>query len=102
MTKKNKDEEKGKTEIMTVKVIPNMPVSRLVRREDDLLLIELKASPHKGCANHELIKFLAELFYVSRGNIRIVSGMGGRMKIISVLMDNGLDIDEIIRLELLS
>jgi uncharacterized protein (TIGR00251 family) len=53
--------------------------------EGDQVSISIKSAPERGKANRELIKRLAKHFQVPENNIRIVSGLTSRKKIIDIL-----------------
>lgn len=46
--------------------------------------IRLKATPEKGKANDELIRFLSKELQISRQNIKIISGKTDRIKLIKI------------------
>jgi len=48
------------------------------------IVISICAAPERGKANAELIKKLAKHFKVNSGNIRIVSGLSSRKKIVEI------------------
>jgi uncharacterized protein (TIGR00251 family) len=48
------------------------------------LKVRVKSKPDKGKANSELVDLLSHFFGVYKENIRIVSGMGSRKKIVKV------------------
>ncbi len=53
--------------------------------EDEIIKINISAPPVKGRANQELIKFLAREFEISRKNVKIISGAGERLKLVSMI-----------------
>jgi len=68
-----------------VKVQPSSPESRLLGwNEAGELCIRVKAPPHEGRANKELIKFLSRVLSVKKSDIRIESGERAKIKILSV------------------
>ncbi|MCX6794532.1 MAG: DUF167 domain-containing protein [Candidatus Falkowbacteria bacterium] len=52
--------------------------------EDGTLKIAVAAVPERGKANLELIKYLAKAFGVAKGDIKIISGAGARLKLIKI------------------
>jgi len=58
-----------------------------IKVEDDKIVVGLTSKPEKGRANLELIRKLAKHFNVSSSQIRIVSGMKSRRKVIEVFKD---------------
>lgn len=66
-----------------VKVIPNQ-VKTEFRGEmaDGTLKIALQASPEKGKANKELINFLSTELGIVKTEIKIVSGVTSRIKLV--------------------
>lgn len=54
----------------------------------EALKVEVNASPVRGAANQAVIALLAELLDVPRGTIVLLSGHGGRAKVVEV---RGLD-----------
>ncbi|HIE18162.1 TPA: DUF167 domain-containing protein, partial [Candidatus Bathyarchaeota archaeon] len=49
------------------------------------IIVGLTSKPEKGKANLELIKKLAKYFKVSSSQIRIVSGLKSRRKIVEII-----------------
>ncbi len=68
-----------------VKVIPGAQKTE-IRGEmaDGTLKIALAAKPEKGEANHELANYLAKGLGVRKYQIKIVSGLTGKSKLIKV------------------
>ena len=56
-----------------------------VRVYDNKIIIGLVTRPEKGKANLELIKKIAKHFNVSSSQIKIVSGLKSRNKIIEII-----------------
>ena len=52
--------------------------------EDDKIIVGLTSKPERGKANLELIKKLAKYFKVSSSQIKIVSGLKSRRKIVEI------------------
>ena len=63
-----------------VRVIPRASKTEVVGSIEGMLKVRLKAPPVDGAANEELIKFLAKVLGVSKGNIEIISGQTSRTK----------------------
>ena len=71
--------------ILSVRVVPNKPVSRIVDTSDDgTIRIEVKSQPIEGKANQELIKFLAKILGVNKNQVIIVKGANSRNKLIKI------------------
>ncbi len=71
---------------LTVRVIPRAARDELAGVLDDgTLRIRLTAPPVDNKANEALIRFLARLLRVPKGNIEIVAGHTGRNKLVSIL-----------------
>jgi len=68
-----------------VKVIPGAPKTE-IREEmaDGTIKIALAAKPEKGEANQEMINYLAKILAVRKYQIKIVSGLTERFKLIKV------------------
>lgn len=64
-----------KTKSRDKKVIPN---------SDGGLTVHLKAMPHDGKANKELIDTLADYFSVPKSCVKISSGLKSKTKIVSI------------------
>ena len=58
-----------------------------IKVENNKIVVGLTSKPEKGRANLELIRKLAKHFNVSSSQIRIVSGMKSRRKVIEVIKD---------------
>lgn len=71
--------------VVRMKVIPNAPRTELRGMMDDgTMRIAVAAHPHKGKANKELVRFLAEYFHIPKECIIIKSGLTTNRKIIYV------------------
>jgi len=55
-----------------------------VKIEGDRIMIGLTSMPEKGAANRELIRKLAKYFGLSSSQVRIISGLKSRKKIIEI------------------
>ncbi len=68
-----------------VKVIPGAGESVfLSKMGDGTIKIAIAAPPEKGQANQELINFLAVELGVRKYQVKIVSGLGQRLKLIKI------------------
>ncbi len=70
--------------VLSVKVIPNSGVNRIVGFKNEELVVKVKAQAEKGKANKELIKFLATFFGISKSMVTIVSGEKSHHKRIEI------------------
>lgn len=73
------------SKLITVKVTPRSSKTEIIEETDKFLKLKLKASPLKGEANNELIKFLAKHYQVSKSEVVIVKGLTSRQKLIRIL-----------------
>ncbi|NGX34905.1 MAG: hypothetical protein K1060chlam1_01265, partial [Candidatus Anoxychlamydiales bacterium] len=67
-----------------VKIIPKSKVNQIIGFKEDTLKIRIKASPEKGKANKELIRFIAKRLSISQSRISILSGHTSRIKKLSI------------------
>ncbi|MBA7507981.1 hypothetical protein ES706_06712 [subsurface metagenome] len=67
-----------------VKVRPNSRAEE-VSQEGDNFAVKVKEPPKEGRANQEVIKLLAKHFGVSQVQVRILSGLRSRNKIVEVV-----------------
>lgn len=68
-----------------VKVKPNAKVERVEKIDEIHFVVSVKAPPVEGKANDALIKLLADYFNIPKGNIKIVSGLSSRSKVIEIV-----------------
>jgi uncharacterized protein YggU (UPF0235/DUF167 family) len=68
-----------------VKVKPRAKNDSLIRIDENIFLASVKAIPEKGKANEAVINLLAQYFKISKNNIKIISGLSSKNKIIEVL-----------------
>lgn len=61
-----------------------------IERDGNRIAVGLTSKPVMGRANRELVKKLAEHFKVPTSNIRIISGLGSRKKIVEVQYTSNL------------
>jgi uncharacterized protein (TIGR00251 family) len=74
--------------ILSIRVIPRSPRTRVDGRRGDAILIRLAAPPVDGAANEALLAFLSEVLEVPRRDLTLVSGEKSRDKRVRV---TGLD-----------
>jgi uncharacterized protein (TIGR00251 family) len=55
-----------------------------VKIEVDIIMVGLTSMPRKGAANRELIRKLAKYFGLSSSQVRIISGLKSRKKIVEI------------------
>jgi uncharacterized protein (TIGR00251 family) len=67
-----------------IKVIPNAKKDKVETEPDGCLKVWLKAEPREGKANERLVKILSSFYNVDKGDIKIVSGLTSKKKIISL------------------
>ncbi|MEH2115261.1 DUF167 domain-containing protein [Nostoc sp.] len=70
-----------------IKVKPNSKQQKIEEQPDGSLTVYLKSPPVDGKANEELIKLLADKFYIPKSHIRIKSGLFSRQKLIEIDID---------------
>ncbi len=75
-------------EYIRVKVIPQSNKNEIIDYTNDkdgiTLKIKIKATPEKNKANIELIKFLSKELNASKEEIKIISGLRSRTKLIKI------------------
>ena len=79
---------------LRLRVAPGARRSAVVGRHGDGWKLRGAAAPERGRANEEVVSLLAETLDVPRSDIRLVSGLGARDKIVELA---GLEPDEIER-----
>ena len=71
---------------LRIKVSPNSSETIFrTKLDDETIKIDIKAQPEKGKANKELIKYLSNIFEVNKKNVRILSGISDRLKLIKIV-----------------
>jgi len=68
---------------LTIKVIPRARQNKIVE-ENGEYNVYLHAPPVEGKANAALIELLAEHFKVKRSQIKVISGLKSRHKIVDI------------------
>jgi uncharacterized protein (TIGR00251 family) len=71
--------------VFEVRVHPRAKRTAVLGAHDGKLKIALSASPVDGRANEDLIRFLAEVFGVSRSMVHLLTGAHSRTKRIAVV-----------------
>ena len=66
-----------------VKVKPRSKTAE-VMREGGSFIVKVQEPPREGKANYAVIKLLAEHFGVSQSQVRILSGLRSRNKVIEI------------------
>lgn len=70
--------------ILKVMVKTGARLSGIEGIEGDVLKIKLRAQPHDGMANKELVEMLSEIINVPKSKIEIIKGKTSRHKIIKI------------------
>lgn len=83
----------GETLLLQCHVQPGAKSSELAGLHGHRLKIRLKAPPVEGRANDELLKFLARIFAVAKGDVSIVCGVSSRQKTVSIRAPQKLPAD---------
>ena len=68
--------------LLAVWVTPGAQRSQLVGVADGRLKIKIHGQAHEGQANTELVRFLAEVSGLAKGQIEIIGGQSGRRKLV--------------------
>ena len=66
-----------------VKVKPNSRTEEVIQ-ENDSFLVKVKEPPKEGKANQAIIRLLARHFGVSQSQVKIVSGLKSKVKVIEI------------------
>ncbi|HTS61842.1 MAG TPA: DUF167 domain-containing protein [Candidatus Acidoferrales bacterium] len=69
---------------VTVRVHPRAGRSALTGRFGDGWKLDLASPPVDGKANEECLRFLAAVAGVTRGQVRIVTGLTSRIKVVEI------------------
>ena len=75
-----------------VKIKPNSRTEEL-SQEGDSFIVKVKEPPREGKANQAVIKLLAQHFGVPQSQVRIISGLRSRNKVIEVAEEQCSDIE---------
>ena len=76
--------EKGGRIFLKVKVIPRSSCNEIKEISEGVLKVRLTSPPVEGKANKQLITFLSENFKIKKSEIKIVSGLKSREKLIEI------------------
>ena len=75
-----------------VKIKPNSRTEEL-SQEGDSFIVKVKEPPAEGKANQAVIKLLAQHFGVPQSQVRIISGLRSRNKVIEVAEEQCSEIE---------
>jgi uncharacterized protein (TIGR00251 family) len=67
-----------------VRVQPRASKNEIAGIREGVLRIRLQAPPVEGAANEALVRFLANELGISTRQVRIISGLGSRNKVVEV------------------
>jgi len=70
--------------ILTLRIQPKASRDEVCGEHGEAIRIRITAPPVEGRANTHLIGFLAKLFKVPKGRVSLISGEGGRDKVVRV------------------
>ena len=74
----------GRATLISVKVVPGASRSRIAGPHGDALKVQVAAPPERGRANDAVVELLSAALGVSRASVSLVSGHGGRDKIVEL------------------
>ena len=78
--------QRKKEVYLSLKVRPNAAMTALKDiMSDETVKIDIAAKPEQGKANAVLIKFLAKEFGIAKENIKMLSGVSERLKLIKII-----------------
>ncbi len=78
--------QRKKEVYLRLKVRPNAAMTALKDiMSDETVKIDIAAKPEQGKANAVLIKFLAKEFGIAKENIKMLSGVSERLKLIKII-----------------
>lgn len=69
---------------LKVRVQPRAPRDEVIKQPDGTIKVKTTAAAVKGAANKACIELIAEHFNVKRSDVRIISGLTSRDKIIEI------------------
>jgi uncharacterized protein (TIGR00251 family) len=81
-----------KNETIKLVIKPNSTITGVYGIYMDRIKIKLAATPEKGKANKELIKFISDKIGVPKKNIKIIAGEKSIYKEISIKSDKDLNL----------
>lgn len=86
MLEKYRDKlKKEKVIYLRIKVNPGMEKTSVKSiMDDETIKIDVSKAAERGKANEELLKFLAKEFKIDRNNVKIISGVSNRVKLIKI------------------
>ena len=67
-----------------VRVLPRASRNEFAGVQDGALKVRLQAPPVEGAANEALLRFLADELDLSPRQVRLVSGLGSRSKVVEI------------------
>lgn len=76
--------EKMAASTIKIRVIPKASKNEVVGWRGDALCVKVTAPPLDGAANEAVIRFLAEVMGVKKGDVRIVAGERSRDKVVAI------------------
>jgi uncharacterized protein (TIGR00251 family) len=79
---------------LRLRVVPGAPSNGIVGRHGDAWKVRVAAPPEDGRANDAVVRLLAEMLGVARGDVMLVAGHGSRDKVVEVA---GIEPDELER-----
>jgi len=87
MLEKNREKLRINDEVyLRIKVHPNASKTEIKEiMEDETIKIDVAAVPEKGKANKELIAYLTKEFKINKENVKILSGISDRLKLIKII-----------------
>jgi uncharacterized protein (TIGR00251 family) len=69
---------------LRLRVAPGARRSRVVGRHGDAWKLQVRAAPERGRANDEVVALLADVLGLTRSDVRVVTGLTGRDKVVEL------------------
>lgn len=76
---------------LRLRVSPGASRSSVVGRHGDAWKVRVAAAPERGRANDELVSLLSARLHLPRPDVRVVSGLGARDKVVEL---DGITVEE--------
>jgi hypothetical protein len=84
---------------LTVQVRARSREAKLIVERDGIIMLHVVAPPERGAANKEVIRWFAKKLHIPTSQVRLVSGLRSRTKVILIHNVSEVDVSKVLGLD---
>jgi len=84
---------------LTVQVKARSREAKLTVERDGVIILHVVAPPERGAANKEVIRWFAKKLHIPTSQVRLVSGLRSRTKVVEIHNVSEVDVSKVLGLD---